>query len=171
MKYFFLFILFFTTERLFPQRMCSFQIDTTRILKNQNLDSFLAELKTDIFKITNDKKDIPKFIKKQLDCYVGRFRIANPDQPYNATDLIVRNWPERQVIFLAKSEKVFVMEYYLGGISLSRHLLLVKYRDGQIVDLWKGFCFEEFKSINDVVNYLELNRNKKWGLNTNVIYF
>jgi hypothetical protein len=159
------------TKSTLSQKTCDFQIDTTRILANQNLDSLLAELRIDSFKITNNKKDIPKFIKKQLDCYVHGFRIANPDQPYNSTDVIIRNLPGRQLTFLAKSDDLFVMQYDMGGIVRSSHLLLVKYHGSKIVDLWKGICLQKISSIEDAVGYLELNRKKEWGLNTNIIYF
>jgi hypothetical protein len=160
-----------TADNALSQKKCSFQIDTAKILTNQNLDGFLTELKDDSFKITNNKKDIPKFIKKQLDCYTHGFRIANPDQPYSSSDVIVRNLPRRQLTFFAKSDDLMVMEYNLGGVGLSSHLLLVKYKDGKIIDLWKGICLQHIKSIQDAIGYLELNRNKEWGLNTNIVYF
>lgn len=160
-----------TTVTVLSQRKCSFQIDTIKILTNQNLNNLLAELESDSFKITNNKKEIPKFIKKQLDCYVNGFRIANPGQPYNSTCVIERNLPMRQLRFLAKSDDLLVMQYNIGGFVLSSHLLLVKHREGKIIDLWKGNCFQEIKTIREAIGYLELNRNKEWGLNTNIVYF
>ena len=60
------------------QRQCGFLIDTAKSFSKPTLYYFLTEIKSDTFKITNNKKDIPSFIKKQLDCFSGEFRIANP---------------------------------------------------------------------------------------------
>jgi len=171
MRFLLLLILFVSTEKLFSQKKCSFQLDTARILKNQDLDKLLSELKIESFKITNNKRDIPRFIKKELNCYVQPFKIANPNHPYNSTDLIIRGLPERQLIFLANSASLFVMQYNQGGIALIHHLLVVKHKEGKILELWKGVCVKDLMTIEDVVKYLELNRNQEWGLNTNVIYF
>ncbi|HYV92944.1 MAG TPA: hypothetical protein VE978_14230 [Chitinophagales bacterium] len=164
-------IILLTTQISEGQKKCSFQIDTAKILANRNLDSFIADLKSDNFDITNNKKNIPKFIKRQLDCFTGNFRIANPDEPYNSTDIIIRSMPGRQLVFLAQSNDLLVMQYLEGGYVRTSHLLLVKFKDSKIVDLWKGICFHDISTIQDVTGYLELNRNKEWGLNTNIIYF
>lgn len=164
-------IILLTTGTASAQRNCSFPIDTARILGNQNLDIFLAALKSDSFSITNNKKDIPRFIKKQLNCYAHGFRIANPDQPYNATDVIIQNLPGRKLTFLAKSDNILVMRYNIGGIGVSSHLVLIKYNKRKIVDLWKGTCWTDLKNIQEVVNYLELKRSGKLGRNDGYVYF
>jgi hypothetical protein len=154
------------------QKNCSFSIDTVKILRNQNLAAFIAELRTDSFKITNNKKDIPRFIKKQLKCYAHGFRIANPNQSYNATDVgsgRLIDLPRRQLKFLAKSDDILVMQYNEGGIGVSPHLLLVKFDKRKIIDLWEGFCYlVNVKCIDDVIRTLQYTmENPK----ENYIYF
>jgi hypothetical protein len=150
-----------TIQSASGQTNCIFPIDTVRILGNKNLDSFLQDLKTDSFKITNDKKDIPEFIQRQLDCYANGFSIANPDQPYQSTDVIItEGLPWRQLTFLAKSSTFLIMRYNIGGIGVSSHVVLIRFNKDKITDLWKGGWSSEIKNINDVVKYLERYRDK-----------
>lgn len=155
----------------FGQKNCDYKIDTDKILLNENLDSFLIKIQNDSFTESHDKKDIPSFIKKQLDCWVKNFSIANPNEPFNATDMYVEGLPNRQLLFLAINMEMFVMTYLRGGVGQSTHMLFVKYHDHKIIDLWTGVCAQDLKFKSDILHYIKMHRNKSWGLNTNKIYF
>ena len=167
--------LFFTLALLisinvFGQKNCEFKIDTAKILANQNLDNLLSQFQNDTFKITNNKKDIPRFIKKQLNCLTHGFSIANPGQPYQATDVVFKKLPWRQLVFLDRNNDMLVMTYLKGGIGLSRHVLFIKFKDKKIIDLWRGNCLNGMDTKEGIINNINQNRNKEWGLNSNTIY-
>jgi len=164
----FLILAFSISIKVFGQRNCDFKIDTAKVLINQNLDKLLSELQSDTFNTTNNKKDIPRFIKKQLNCLAHGFSIANPGQPYQATDVIFKKLPRRQLVFLARSDNMLVMTYLKGGISLSRHVLFIKFKDKIITDLWSGNCLNDMDTREGIIN--SLNNNKECGLNTNIRY-
>jgi hypothetical protein len=156
------------------QSQCVYKIDTAGILANRNLDTFLSELETDSFTVTNNKKDIPRLIKKQLRCMPDGFSIANPGKRYQATDVVVwrvKPLPRRQLIFLAKSKDMLIMTYFIGGIGKSGHILLIKFQDKKILDLWTGYSFNGLETKQSIINTINQNRNREWGLNTNIIYF
>jgi hypothetical protein len=157
----------------YGQTNCAYPIDSAKIIQNLNLDDFLHALKSDSFKVTNNKKDIPKFIKKQLDCYTtNNFDIANPDQPYQSTDVIIeRGLPRRKLTFLAKSSNVLVLCYNIGGIGVSSHLILIRFNNHKIIDLWKGICRTEISRISDVSKYLVFYREKNLRKHDDYIYF
>jgi hypothetical protein len=168
----FLFVMcIFNTFVMEAQKKCDFQIDTASILTNKNLDFFLTELKTGRFEVANKRNHIPAFIKRELNCLAHGFRIANPNKPYNATDAVIRRLAMRQLRFLAISKSLFVLYYLKGGLGLSGHILLVRFDKEKIIDLWNGDCSMEIKSVEDLIGYIEVNRNKENVLNTDRICF
>ena len=166
-------VIFITTfsSICFGQNECNYQIDTAKILANENLDSFLIKIKQEDFEVSHDKKDIPDFIKKALDCWTGGFSMANPKESYNATDVRDDSIPDRQLLFLAINKEIFLMSYLMGGTGEQGHILIVEFHDVQIMDVWTGVSSQNLHSKIQVLNYINAHRNKQWGLNTNVIYF
>jgi hypothetical protein len=63
------------------------------------------------------------------------------------------------------------MTYFTGGWGVSTHLLLIQFDKDKILDLWAGHCSENLNSNQDIIKYLNENRNKEWGLNSNIVYF
>ncbi|HMC86592.1 MAG TPA: hypothetical protein VKI61_13790 [Chitinophagaceae bacterium] len=155
----------------FGQKNCDYKIDTAKILLNENLDSFLFKIKQETFSVSHDKKDIPSFIKKQLDCWTRNFSIGNPKETFNATDIYDEKLPDRQLLFLAVNTELFIMTYLRGGFGEQTHMLFIKFHSNRIVDLWTGVSLQDLKSKNEVLDYIKTHRNKDWGLNTNIIYF
>jgi len=155
----------------FGQKDCDYQIDTSKILLNQNLDSFLNKIQRENFSVSRNKNCIPSFIKKQLDCWTHDFSIANCKEPYNATDLYNKKLPNRQLLFLALNNDLFVMTYLRGGIGEQTHIVFIMFQDSTIIDLWTGVCLQELTTKSQVLNYIKNHRDKHWGLNTNMIYF
>ena len=164
-------IIVLLTVNGFAQNNCEFQIDKKRILENINLDSFLTEFKTEQFVVNNDKKSIPKHIKKELDCITLEFSIANPNEEYQVGCIVEKDIPKRQLIFLAKSEDILVMTYATGGIGSSTHFLFIKYNSEKIIDLWTGVGMGiiKHKSLQEISKYISTQRNREWGLNTNLV--
>jgi hypothetical protein len=166
-------VIFFTVTQIicFGQNNCKYKIDTSKILFNENLDPFLIKIKQETFEVSRNKKDIPNFIITALDCWTNNFSIANPKELFNATDVRTDNLPDRQLLFLATNQEIFLMTYLLSGIGEQTHILFIKFHDSQIIDLWTGVCLENLNSKSQILNYIKTHRSKHWGLNTNIIYF
>jgi len=157
------------TNKSFCQKNCSYTIDTAKILANKNLDSFLIKFEKDFFKITNNKNDIPKFIKRDLDCLANDFSLANPGEPFQQTDVIFQKLPWRQLVFLAKSKDLIVLSYLKGGWGLSQHLVFIKFKNEAIIDFWSGYCSQGIKTKDQITDYIKKNRNVKSEFNSNII--
>jgi hypothetical protein len=153
------------------QTRCLCSLDTAKILANENLDGFTYRMRTDAFEVLNDKKAIPVFVKKQLDCLAEGFKIANPDEEYACCCTDFKDLPRRKLIFLAKSKDMLALTYLRGGFGVSTHLLLIRFDKNKIVDIWAGFGHESIQSVPDLLQFIDLNRDAEWGLNTNIIYF
>ena len=156
----------------FSQKNCPYKIDENKILENRNLDGFLNNFQSEKFVVFNDKNSIPKQVQKQLDCITKKFDIANPKEEYQKGCVIERKFPSRGLIFLAKSDDILVLTYGTGGIGSSTHFLFIKYNSEGIIDLWTGVGMGIIKheSLEEISEFIKAFRNKKWGLNTNMVW-
>lgn len=153
----------------FGQKNSNFTIDTAKILANENLDNFVQSLRKDTFQNFGDKDAMPRFIKRQLSRLTNGFSIANPDKPYRCCCTSPGRLPKRQLNFLAKSKDVLVMTYKTGGIGVSTHLLLIRFDNEKIIDLWSGYCWADIKNVGDIVSYIDETRKNNRELNTNIV--
>lgn len=64
------------------------------------------------------------------------------------------------------------MTYATGGFGSSTHFLFIKYNSKGIVDLWTGVGMGiiKHKSVSEITKYIGEFRNRKWGLNTNMVW-
>ncbi|MBN8672975.1 MAG: hypothetical protein J0L56_02510 [Chitinophagales bacterium] len=150
---------------LFPliingQKQYEFTIDSSRILDNKNLDDFSRSLKTGNFYVYKTKDSIPAFIMTQLGKLANGFSIANPNESYQCCCSSTDSLPQRQLSFLAKSNDVLVLTYKTGGVGVSLHLLMIRFDKSGIVDLWSGYCWNDVKSIKDIVYFIEESKRK-----------
>jgi hypothetical protein len=97
------FVLFFSiiTAISFGQNNCQFRIDSLSIWTNKKLDTFLNTLQIENFKSYSDKKQIPTFLKEELDCWTkGDFSLANPDEEYQCCCTSSKKLPKRKLQYL-----------------------------------------------------------------------
>jgi hypothetical protein len=100
----------------------------------------------------------------------GGFRIANPGKTFNGGDVIQWNLPNRQLVFLARSQNVFVIQYRKGGFASSDHLVFILHNGKQIVDLWKGLFLvavdlQSVKELNQYMSYITNDKVKFYKAN------
>ena len=172
-----------------------FIIDSSAILNNNNLRSLIEDLeKTDLA----EKKtiaEIPSFIKSFLDSITDNFSIANPYEDWQVGcvriseqiekkvydkktgDTLIeitfdnsQQLPSRQLIYLGLGKDIALMTYYTGGWAKSEHIIIIKFDNNNIVDFWCGNITPDVTNKAEILKYLNDNKDKHWGLNTNIIY-
>ena len=163
-------LLFSASFVVVGQKHCECIVDTTRILLNTDLNYFIFGLQNETFRALSKKEDIPKFVLDQLDCLTRGFSLANPDQNFRCCCTSSQKLPKRKLLYLAESRDMLVMTYLTGGIAVQTHLLMIKFTQQRINKLWAGFGDENLRSPKEIANYIEKNRNKNWGLNTNIVF-
>jgi Fe-S cluster assembly iron-binding protein IscA len=152
------------------QNNCGITVDTSKILLDENLDSFLSYLQTESFQTYSDKKKLPVFIKQQLNCLTkDKFSLANPNEKYRCCCTSSDKLPRRKLLFFSTSQDVFLITYLTGGIGVSTNILMFKFQGDKIIDLWTGYGFPEFKSKEEVIKHIKQNRKKEFGLHSNFI--
>jgi len=161
-KYCVLLFLLIAHIHSFGQKKCNCKVDTARILLDRNLDSFIGGLKSEQFQISKSKKDIPAAIMRQLICLShDGFTLANPNEDYQSGCIISKKLPARQLIAFARSENFFFIDYLRGGWGVYTTLLILKLKNGRIVDLWVGYGPPDMKSKEDAIQYIISNRYDK----------
>lgn len=148
-------------------------IDTLAILANKNLPQFMGDFKQSEFVIERSIAAIPNPVMKFLKCtHGGSFTIANPGEEWKeGCTVLDEGLPDRELVFIAKNDCLVLLVHYIGGIAKSEHLLIFRLRDETITDFWCGVSGIDINSFDQVLDYLEENKDQHWGLNTNIIYF
>jgi len=98
------------------------------------------------------KDSIPKLLIKKLDS-IGKesFKIANPKDDFQATDVVINEkllW--RQLRFLGKSDSFWIMTYKHGGIGLHYHFILCKIVDDNIKMFRTGVSTSDLETIHQI---------------------
>jgi hypothetical protein len=146
-------------------------IDTSEILKNENLDSLINKLENTELTTYKTVKKIPVFLMDFLKCTTGgKFQIANPDEKWQVTDNHSGELPPRKLVFFELDSDIALLAYYTGGIGKSEHILIFKFENEVVFDFWCGNILNLFSNKTTIIRYLKDNKIRKMGLNSNFIY-
>src|ERR1041384_473180 len=151
-----------------PKR-CGYALDTAGILENRRLDTFLRILRSEQLTTYHEKKFIPPFIRRGLDCITGGFSLADPGEEFQIGCVITKELPRRRLVFLALGKSMMSMVYQTAGWGSSNHILLVRFDGSTITDIWTGLCSDAMLTSAEMVDVITARMNKEWGLNTNII--
>jgi hypothetical protein len=149
----------------------SFKIDTLVILTHQNLDPLLRDLEKTDLKTFRQVRDIPVFLINFLKVITkDSFSIANPNEDWQVGCNVTDGLPSRQLIYFGLAENIALLTYLTGGIGESEHILIIKFSSEKITDFWCGNIMANLTNKEEILKYIKENRDKKWGLGTNIIY-
>jgi len=149
-----------------------FVIDQQKILKNENLPKLIDKLKISQLQTINDVNRIPTQVLNFLNGVDNEFSIANPNDKWNATDVIAdKNLPHRKLLYFGNGKNIALLTYNLGGIGMSTKILIFEFDKEKVTDFWCGSVLVDLKNKEQTLKYLQENMNKEWGLNTNILSF
>ena len=88
--------------------------------------------------------------------------IADPGQPYNATDVVDPKLPVRRLIVGALSENYCIVSYWHGGIALGLETSVYELSDGKVKRIWwsrgGGLNFRDLKNTVESDNLLQFKQ-------------
>lgn len=98
------------------------------------------------------KDSIPKSLIKKLDSLgEENFKIVNPKDNFQATDLVInKNLPWRQLRFLGKSGKFWIMTYKHGGVGLHYHFIVCEIVNNDIKMFRTGVSTSNLETISQI---------------------
>jgi hypothetical protein len=110
------------------------------------------------FKAYNRHGKIPRFIKRTLNSWTGRFNIANPGWPVNigcSRGLFSFITPNNELLYMGLHRKYMLLVYKGGTIGVSSPIILFKYDKKKIISVWYwlGFMYE-VKSKEELIEHL-----------------
>jgi hypothetical protein len=148
-------------------------LDTYNILNNLNLDTLLARLDRTSLIESKDKKNIPSKAQKFLNTLLKKgFRLANPDEPWQSTDVVMdTNLPWRKLTYLGLNDKYLLMTYHRGGIFETNEAIIIEFGTEGVTDFWSGSLSDDFNCKKDIIRRLRRDEKKEWGLNTNMFNY
>lgn len=148
-------------------------LDTAGILTNRQLGRWLAEAQQAPLVAHRSAQALPAAVRSFLERITGKaFTLANPGEKYQATDVVYEHGlPTRQLVYLGVGDSLVVLAYYLGGFGVSERILFFKMREQKVVDCWTGMVQGKADTKESIFRYLRENKDRKFGVNTNIIYF
>ena len=136
------------------QKLCNPDLDSVKIIKSADFVSLIDTIQVLHFSSKNNKRAIPKFIRRALGCWrKGKFRIVNPGKFYNNSDAIIGHRPTRQLGYFGLNEKFILLSYNHGGIGLHGHIFIIKYSNKVIEKIWGIYGMGNSKE--DIILYLK----------------
>jgi hypothetical protein len=123
------------------KKNCKTNLDSVYIADKVVLVRLTDSLSVQTFKIKYKRKDIPGFIRKAMRCWTGEFRIADMGKPFNPTDVVWNNTPQRRIRFLAVNNKYMILAFEQGGRAKTFHLELFEFTKKRIQKFWSGYDY------------------------------
>lgn len=95
------------------------------------------------WKIYFEKKYIPKTLMDQND-------IANPDDSWEATDLIInKKSPRKKLVFVSRKNNIWILNYMQGGWEIQNCLIISEIKNDSLISIKHGILkFEMTKKYN-----------------------
>ncbi len=121
-KIFFVFCSIFC-NCLFAQEQCPFQGNIQSIMPGTGVESFFLKLQSEKFFVSHDKKDIPAILMKQIECSLGDFMLANPNDYWNYSS----NEFTSKLMMYAKSDGILALAYLHDDGTIGTHIWLIQY--------------------------------------------
>ena len=128
---------------------------STIILADKNISKVLKSINTGSFEIIKNSNSIDPCILRFLNKITkSTFKIANPDQPYNATDEVDESLPNRQLRILFKSKYACFIEYAHGGIGFHYHIAWFELKNNKVTDFWICDSFKQLNNIGELKKFI-----------------
>jgi hypothetical protein len=146
MRRIFLFILFlFVMISGYSQKKeCPFAFESLILPDSIYSLQLLDTIKSIPLKTCNRKDQIPPFIQEALDCWTGKFDIANPGRAFHSTDVVGwRSLPHRQLMYLGLSDHYLLIAYKHGGRGFNTPVIFFKFDNEKIVSVWYWMLFDK----------------------------
>ena len=148
-------------------------LDPATSLTNRQLGQWLDEAQQAPLVAHRSAQALPAGVRSFLERITGEaFTLANPGEKYQETDVVYEHGlPTRQLVYLGVGDSLVVLTHYLGGYGVSERVMFFKMREQKVVDCWTGFVRGKADTKESILQYLRENKDRKFGVNTNILYF
>jgi len=166
----------------------TYKIDSAIAESNGNKLKLLPTLENEKLSEKKNVNEIPGFIKAFLDSISTNktFDMADPGTEWqtggwingfddqqknivNAVSSVAKPFSNKQLIYFGLGKNMALLSYYTGGIQMTQHIAIIKFKDTHIIDLWFGnnsfdYDWLNGRSVfvttkNEIIKYLRTSRS------------
>jgi len=159
-------------KRKYPNYFHEPIIDKTLLLSDERLPLLIAELEKTNLKVKNKANEIPNFIRKSLNRMTAdNFSIADCGGEWQVTDVVVKELPARQLVYLGLGDSITLIVYFSGGVGESEHILIFEHKNQQVTGIWHANILHDFKTKKEILKFLKKNIGNESKFNSNSTYY
>ena len=127
-----------------------------RILGEKNIYKVQQDINKNSFKISRNTNSVDPCIMFFLSKFTeSTFLIANPDKPYNVTDVIDDTLPDRQLKIAFKSKKsCFIIYAHGGGAGFHYHIAWFELKNNKVDDFWICNSFNQLNNFGELKKFI-----------------
>lgn len=122
------------------------------------LDTVRYVINSGEFEIYTDKSSLsPVIVQYITDLSGGEFPIANPDEAYNPTDVILPDDKRyrQKMYFILRKDNLWIMSWSRGGIGTSSGITLFEVKDKAVIRTVVAYSKEELLTPTDLKEALD----------------
>lgn len=126
------------------------------ILSDKHISKVQKSINTGSFEISNNTNSIDPCIFHFLSkLNESKFQLANPDQPYNVTDVVDSSLPDRQLktLYIAKNS-CFMIYAHGGGAGFHYHIAWFELKANKVADFWICDSFKQLNNIGELKTFI-----------------
>ncbi|MBW8359735.1 MAG: hypothetical protein K0M63_08060 [Weeksellaceae bacterium] len=147
-------------------------MNAKEIVENKYLTDLIAQLENTELTEEKDINKIPMVVSNFLNALLEDKPIANPNENWIPTDVILdKKLPRRKLQYFGSGKNIALMNYFKGGIGKSTIILIFEFNDKKVTKFWCGSVLVDLNNKDTTLKYLKENINKEWGLNTNILSY
>lgn len=137
---------------------CKINYDIIKTNKNKQI--LIDYLYSTILTEKKSKTEIPAFILSFMESISEnkKFEMANPGEPWCVNDIMGftltkmydsqkkdtfnlispgrNDIPNKQLIYFGISKNMALLSYYTGGIRMSQHVAILRFKNNKVIDFW-----------------------------------
>ena len=99
------------------------------------------------------------------------FSIADCGGEWQVTDVVVKELPARQLVYLGLGDSITLIVYFSGGVGESEHILIFEHKNQQVTGIWHANILHDFKTKKEILKFLKKNIGNESKFNSNSTYY
>ena len=127
-----------------------------RILGDKNISKVQQDINKNSFEISRNTNSIDPCILFFLFKFTeSNFQIANPNKPYNVTDVVDNTLPDRQLKIVFKSKiSYFIIYAHGGGAGFHYHIAWFELKNNKVDDFWICNSFNQLNNFGELKKFI-----------------
>ena len=111
-------------------------------------------LENDEFTVSYSIDSIPESFNMAFAKLTGEYKLADPNQPYNSTDIVVKQLPRKRLLFYGKSDNYNFIVYEQGGRGKHNRIILFQRDSINYRPIWGASFIDSVSNLTTMVKLI-----------------